>query len=85
MEYCLQPWVSWSFLQNSMKARITDNIPWIIYIYIYIYIYKDLVLNNLQGLIYDKTQPTNLCAISKQSFVIAKDPLPTSTYGQVKL
>ena len=32
-----------------------------IYIYIYIYIYKqDSAMNNPQGLIYHKTQPTNL-------------------------
>ena len=54
MKYCLQPWDSlpddWCCgKKTSMKPRVADNIPWIIYIYlIYIYLllfYKSSILD----------------------------------------
>ena len=50
MENILQPWVSWSFLQNNnhqvvKKPKVAEYFSWIKYIYIqYIFIYYYFII-----------------------------------------
>ena len=63
MEYCLQPWVSWSYLQNNNSIFLTAG--WLLFckkktswnpglqtifneLYIYIYIYREFEMKSME-------------------------------------